>query len=287
MIAVFGATGQSGGEVTRQLAAKGVPTRALVHHPEKARMLEGLNVEIVPADLTQPQTLEAALTGADKAYFVTSGEVTTLSERFYTAAQRAGVQHIVRLSGSFMVGPDAPVQFDRWHYQAEQALERSGIVYTHLRPSFFMQNILFFGASGTLALPMEDARVNLVDYRDIAAVAVAALTGAGHDGQTYAITGPEALTFSEVAARLTAASGRAITYVPLSEAEFAQRLRQWGLPATVAADLAKEYALIGAGHPAFGIVTDIVPRLTGAAARSVEQFARDYAHALAAPRQQN
>jgi len=222
MIAVFGASGQTGGEVTRQLAAKGVPTRALVHHPEKARMLSGLNVEIVQADLTRPETLEATLTGADKAYFVTSG--------------------------SFLVGADAPVQFDRWHAQAEQALERSGIAYTHLRPSFFMQNVLFFGASGTLALPMEDARVNLVDERDIAAVAVAALTGEGHDGQTYVITGPEALTFSEVAARLTAAAGRTFTYVPLSEIEFAQRLRQWGLPAAVATDLAKEYAQMGPGR---------------------------------------
>ncbi len=287
MIAVFGASGQTGGEVTRQLAAKGVPTRALVHNPEKARMLEGLNVEIVQADLTQSQTLEAALTGADKAYFVTSGEITTLSERFYTAAQRAGVRQIVRLSGSFLVSPDAPVQFDRWHYQAEQALERSGIAYTHLRPSFFMQNVLFFGASGTLALPMADARVNLVDYRDIAAVAVAALTGEGHKGQTYAITGPEALTFSEVAARLTTASGRPFRYVPVSEGEFAQMIVQWGLPAAVATDLAKEYALIGAGHPAFSVVTDTVPRVTGQAARSVDRFAHDYAQTLVAPPQQS
>ena len=67
MIAVFGASGQTGGEVTRQLAAKGVPTRALVHNPDKARLLEGLNVEIVQADLTRPDTLEPALTGADQA----------------------------------------------------------------------------------------------------------------------------------------------------------------------------------------------------------------------------
>jgi uncharacterized protein YbjT (DUF2867 family) len=287
MIVVFGATGQTGGEVTRQLAAQGVPTRALVHNPEKARMLEGLNVEIVQADLARPETLEVALTGAEKAYFVVSGPALQLSENVYTAAQRTGVRHIVRLSGSFMVGQEAPVQLDRWHAQAEQALERSGIAYTHLRPSFFMQNLLFLGASGTLALPIGDARVALVDCRDIAAVAVAALTSEGHEGQTYAITGPEALTFTEVAAKLTAASGRIFTYVPVSEAEFAQRLIQSGRPAPLAADLAKEYALIGAGHPTFGVVTDIVPRLTGQAARSVDQFARDYARALATPPQQS
>src|SRR5262249_28965558 len=162
---------------------------------------------------------------------------------------------------------------DRWHAQAEQALERSGIAYTHLRPSFFMQNVLFLGASGTLALPMGQARINLVDYRDIAAVAVAVLTRAGHAGETCAVTWPEALTFSEVAAKLTAASGRTFTYVPLSEVEFAQRLMEQGRPAPLAADLAKEYALIGAGHPAFGVVMDTVPRLIGQAACSVDQFA--------------
>jgi uncharacterized protein YbjT (DUF2867 family) len=287
MIVVFGATGQTGGEVTRQLAAQGVPTRALVHNPEKARRLEGLNVEIVQADLARPETLEVALTGADKAYFVASGAAIQLSENVYTAAQRAGVRHIVRLSGSFLVSLHAPVQLDQWHAQAEQALERSGIAYTHLRPSFFMQNLLFLGASGTLALPLADARVNLVDYRDIAAVAVAALTSAGHEGQTYAITGPQALRFTEVAAKLTAAAGRTFTYVPVSETEFAQRLIQSGRPAPLAADLAKEYALIGAGYPAFGVVTDTVPRLTGQPARSLDQFAHDYAQALATPPQQS
>jgi uncharacterized protein YbjT (DUF2867 family) len=244
-------------------------------------MLSGLNVEIAQADLARPETLEVALTGAEKVYFVAIGSALQLSQNVYAAAQRTGVRHIVRLSGSFMVGLDAPVPLDRWHAQAEQSLERSGIAYTHLRPSFFMQNLLFLGTTGTLALPLGKARVNLVDSRDIAAVAVAVLTSAGHKGQTYAISGPEALTFSEVAAKLTAASGRTFSYVPLSEAEFAQHLRQSGRPTSLAADLAKEYALIGAGHPAFGVVTDTVPRLTGRAARSVDQFARDYARALA------
>jgi len=187
MIVVFGASGQTGGEVTRQVAAQGVPTRALVHNGEKARMLSGLNVEIAQADLARPKTLEAALRGAQKVYFVVTGSALQLSQNVYDAARRSGIRHIVRLSGSFMVGLDAPVQLDRWHAQAEQALERSGLAYTHLRPSFFMQNVLFLGTTGTLALPMGEARVNLVDSRDIAAVAVAALTSAGHERQTYAI----------------------------------------------------------------------------------------------------
>jgi len=286
MIAVFGATGQTGSEVTRQLAAQGVLTRALVRNLEKAKMkLESLGVEIVQANLEQPKSLEAALRGVERAYFVTSGETTRRSTNFYDAAKRAGVGHIVRLSGSFMVSADAPVRFDRWHYQAEQALEGSGLAWTHLRPSYFMQNILFQGASGTLALPFADRPVNLVDLRDIATVAIAALAGSGHEGQTYEISGPEALTFFEVAAQLTAATGRTFTYVPVDEAEFKGILQQWGLPEAAAGDLAREYGEIGAGHPAFSTPRDTVPRLTGRPARAVEEFARDYAALLTNPPQ--
>jgi uncharacterized protein YbjT (DUF2867 family) len=280
MIAVFGATGQTGSEVTRQLAARGVPTRALVRDRQKARVLEGLGVDIVQADLEQPETLEPALRGAERAYFVTSGEVTQRSPEFFAAASRAGVRHIVRLSGSFMVREQHGIRFDEWHHQAELDLERSGLAWTHLHPSYFMQNLLIQGASGTLALPLADRPVNLVDIRDIASVAVAALTGAGHAGQAYDITGPEALSFFEVAATLTAATGRAFSYTPVSEAVFKQMLAQWGLPEAVAHDLAREYALIGEGHAAFSVPTDTVLRITGKPARSLNQFAQDFARAF-------
>jgi uncharacterized protein YbjT (DUF2867 family) len=122
-----------------------------------------------------------------------------------------------------------------------------------------------------------------VDVRDIAAVAVAALTGVGHEGQVIEITGPAALTFAEVAARLTAVTGRTFTYVPVSRAEFKALLQQWGLPAAVASDLANEYGVIGDGHPAFSTPRDTVLRLTGQPARSVADFARAYAAQLTTP----
>jgi uncharacterized protein YbjT (DUF2867 family) len=288
MIAIFGATGQTGSEVARQLAAQGVAARALVHNPHKAGALADLKMAIVAVDLEQPETLEAALRGAERAYFVTSGESTRLSPNFYAAAKRAGVKHIVRLSGSFMVRePHHGIHFDEWHHQAELDLEASGLEWTHLRPSYFMQNILIQGASGTLALPFADRPVNLVDVRDIAAVAVAALTGSGHEGQVYDITGPEALTFHEVAAQLTAVTGRPFTYAPLSTAEFKAVLQQWGMPETVVGDLANEYGAIGDGHPAFNAPRDTVQRLTGKPAHSLRDFARDYAAQLTTPPQWN
>jgi uncharacterized protein YbjT (DUF2867 family) len=176
-------------------------------------------------------------------------------------------------------------RFDEWHRQAELELEASGLDWTHLRPSYFMQNLLIQGASGTLALPFANRPVNLVDVRDIAAVAVVALTGQGHAGQVYDITGPEALTFYEIAAQLTEVTGRAFTYTPVSRAEFKALLQQWGLSDTIASDLANEYGEIGDGHPAFSAPRDTVPRLTAKPARSLRDFARDYAAQLTTPPQ--
>jgi uncharacterized protein YbjT (DUF2867 family) len=195
------------------------------------------------------------------------------------------VKHIVRTSGSFMVRESHGIRFDEWHQQAEVALEVSGLDWTHLRPSYFMQNLLLQGASGTLALPFAHRPVNLVDVRDIAAVAVVALTSQGHAGQVYDVTGPEALPFAEVAAQLTAVTGRTFAYTPVSRDAFKAILQQGGLSATLARDLAHEYGEIGDGHPAFSTPRDTVPRLTGQPARSLRDFARAYAAQLTTPPQ--
>lgn len=281
-ILVTGATGRTGGMVVQQLVAKGVPVRAFVHDMKKAAALRDLNVEIVQGDFTQRQTLQVALNNVRKAYLVSSGELIKLEGSFIEAAKQAGVIHIVRHSGSFLVRADIDIDFDRWHYQAEQQLEHSGIGFTHLRPSFFMHNLFFYLSSGKIALPMKNARVNMVDCRDIAAVAVAALTHEGHTGQTYQITGPEALTFGEVASKLSAVLEKPITYIPISALEFARVLEQWNFPPSVAQAVATEYELISNGDPAFEHVRDTVLKVTGQAPRSLDQFAREYRQVLLA-----
>jgi len=240
-------------------------------------------IEFVKADLGEPRALDRVVDGTERVFLVTAGDATRLEGNVLDAAVRAGVHHVVRMSGSFLVGPDASVGFDQAHYRAEQALERSGLAWTHLRPSYFMANLLAQGISGTLALPFGEARVNLVDTRDIAAVAVAALTGPGHEGQVYAVTGPQALTFTEVAATLTAATGRTFTYRAVDREDFAQTLQRWGLPPATADDLAEEYDRIGRHHPAFEAVTDTVPRLTGRPGITLERFARDHTRELVDP----
>jgi uncharacterized protein YbjT (DUF2867 family) len=284
MVIVFGATGTVGRQVVTQLAEGGIPSRAVSRRADVASAGTSEVIEWVRADLGDPGTLDRVLEGVDRVFLVTGGQAMLLEGNLLAAAGRAGVTHVVRMSGSFLVGPDATVGFDRAHYRAEQALERSGLAWTHLRPSYFMQNLLIQGASGTLALPFGDARVNLVDTRDIAAVAVAALTGAGHEGQTYPVSGPEALTFTQVAATLSTVTGRPFSYRPVGREEFAATLQQWGLPATAAADVAEEYTVIGRHHPAFEQVTDTVPRLTGRPGISLARFAADHAAALTGPR---
>jgi uncharacterized protein YbjT (DUF2867 family) len=282
MIVVVGATGNVGRHVTAQLAAAGVPTRATSRDPDTARDMLPDGVEIVAVEIADSNSLDRALAGADRAFLVTGGTATRLEHNVLAAARRAGVRHVVRLSGSFLVGPDATVAFDQWHHQAEQDLEKSGLAFTHLRPSYFMQNVLVQGASGTLALPFADQAVNLVDTRDIAAVAAAALIGDGHEGRTYPITGPEALTFSQVAEKLTATTGRSFTYQPVTRQHFEKTLLSWRLPAPIAAALALEYDIIGRGHQAFATVSDTGPRVTGRPATTFDQFARDHAEALRA-----
>ena len=125
------------------------------------------------------------------------------------------MRHIVKLS-QLAADPGSPVRFLRYHAAVEQAIRASGLAYTFLRPNLFMQGLLGFRASivaeGRFFAAAGDAKISAVDVRDIAAVAAAALTE-GHEGRTYDITGPEALTHAEMAERLSAALGRRVEFV--------------------------------------------------------------------------
>ena len=158
-----------------------------------------------------------------------------------------------------------------------------GIGYTFLRPNLFFQGLLAFAGTiataGRFFAPIGDARVSAVDVRDIAAVAAATLTEPGHNGQSYTITGPAAITHDEIAAALTAALGREISFVDVSPAEFAESLRDV-LPAWQVGGLLEDYA-----HYTRGEAVEVYPtvaEITGRQPLGIEQFARDDAAAFAA-----
>jgi uncharacterized protein YbjT (DUF2867 family) len=189
MILVVGATGTNGREVVRRLVAAGQRVRAMVRTPAKAGDLRGEGVELVQGDLDNPGSLDAALAGVERAFFVAAVEQRHVGwfGNFLAAAQRAGSPHVVKFSG-LGARIDSPAEITRQHGETDQALIDSGLPYTVLRPNSFYQNMLWSAATikdhGAFYVPMKSARQSLVDVRDIAAVALQALTHAGHEGKT-------------------------------------------------------------------------------------------------------
>jgi len=217
MILVTGATGTIGSEVVGQLLAADQRPRAFVRDRDKARQLLGEKVEQVVSDLDRPETIDAALAGVDRLFLLTtqSSRQPDWERTVIEAAARAGVTHLVKLS-VFRADEQSPLQFARQHRQAELALERSGLASTIVRPVFLMQNLRAMVRGGAIYTAAGDGRVAMIDARDIAAVAVAALTTPGHGGKIYTLTGPEALTFDDVASNLSQQSGKQIRHVRVS-----------------------------------------------------------------------
>jgi uncharacterized protein YbjT (DUF2867 family) len=280
MILVCGATGKVGSEVVRQLSQAGVECRALVHDPAKADSIRFPNVEIVPGDFARPETLLAALAAVDRVFLAASPDLQQpeMEGNMIRACQQTGVQCIVKLS-VLGAAADSDVPFRRWNGQIEQQLKQSGIPWTILQPNAFMQSLLQSAdvilSAGTFYLPMGDARVSHIDVRDVAAVAVACLTEQRCQNQTYVLTGPEAITYSECADALTQALGRPVRYQAVSLEEARAWLHDRGMPDWQIESYLKgaEAYLRGDGAQ----VTNEVPAILNRPAIGFAQFARDYA----------
>lgn len=278
MILITGATGKSGREIALQLAQTGAQVRALVRDPQKARWLAELpNTELVQGDLSKPETLPAAFAGSERALLLPAPAPSSVAEQsnFIKAAAQARVRHVVKFSA---VGADAnaPEGFAMWHGRGEEELKASGLSYTMLRPALFMQEILnTWGGQQTIYLPLNDARQAPVDTRDIAAVAVKTLTEDGHAGRTYEITGPESLTFTEIAAQISAATERAVNYAPITFEQYRQALVSYNLPPWLVDAIIDLYERLAAGLGAQ--VTNVVRDVTGREPTSFATFAREHA----------
>ena len=248
MILVTGATGLNGKELLRVLSASGVAVRALVRNPARAEAIATLpNVEIVQGDMAHPETLATGLRGVDRAMLISSSDPMMLDVQtnFIDAARKAGVKHIVKLSG-IMPELDSAFRFARMHGEIEKRLEASGMAFTHLRagefmPAYFRQ-VPTIVAQGAMFLPMEDARIASIDVGDIAEIAARVLTSSGHEGKTYPLTGPEALTMTEVAAKLSVAAGKPIRYVNVPPEDARQAQLAAGIPPHLADALFELFA---------------------------------------------
>lgn len=238
-ILVSGAAGQSGTLILRALAARQQPVRALVRDTAKAKDLAALTgISLYYGDMLAKDSLKAALDGVERALLLSSANDRMVETQciFIDACKEAGVTHVIKFSGEeAQQGYDPQrFRFTREHEQIEDYLERSGLQWTHLRPSQFMQVYLreaaAIGRSHELRLPLESIRMAPVDLRDVAGVAAALLAEGGHTGSSLRLTGPEALSMSDIAGILSRVTGNAIRYVPISWGERKTSLSAAGLP---------------------------------------------------------
>jgi len=279
MILVTGATGHVGSELVRLLAEAGTPARALIHSPDNEAPIKRLGLETALGDFEQPDTLDAAMAGCDHLFLLSppNPRQPEQEQHVIDAAKRAGVGHVVKQSVPG-AAPDAGLVFCRWHAQIEEYLAQSGLAHTLLRPSYFMQNFLMsaqpVAEQGVLYGMTGEGRISYIDTRDIAAVAAQVLTSPGHQGTSYPLTGPEALSAAEVAERLSAAIGRQVRYVDVGPDAFRQALADAGLPGWLVDALIEGNTLLAAGHGA--TVTDEVARMTGRPPQTFAQFAADH-----------
>ena len=277
MIVVIGATGNVGSELVAQLHLLDYPLRALVRDPARALEILGPEIELVPGDLARPQSLDAALAGADRMFLccATSREQVELETHAIEAAARVGLAHVVKLS---MLGADprSPVPYRRWHGEIERRLERSGVAYAHLRPTFFMQTTRgMLAPDGALYVPVGDGRIAWIDVRDVASAAVRALTEEGHEGRAYELSGPQSLTFADVAATLSAATGLAIEHVDVPTDAARDGMLAAGMPGwQVEASMAMLEMMREGG---LDVASDDYERLVGVPPHSFDDFARDFA----------
>jgi len=274
-ILVTGATGTVGSDVLRGLA--GVQVRAAVRDKAKAATLAAPGVELVSFDYTKPESLRPACRGVDAVFMVPpfTPDGVAQSLEFLAAARESGVKHIVKLSVIRSLG-DTTVW--KGHAAIDEALKKSGMAWTILLPGGFMQNFVEGSAprpDGNMYLPVGNAKTAYIDTRDIAAVAVKALTELGHEGNEYTLTGPADLTYSEMAAMMTEASGRQIRYVDVPTEAARQGMLDAHMPEWMVDAILEINAWAKASKG--GEITTTVQDVLGRPAHTFREFARDYA----------
>jgi uncharacterized protein YbjT (DUF2867 family) len=263
-ILVTGATGNVGSILVDLLQARDVHLRTLPRQPrpmDRATVTDGVDaVFLACGNVPEQVDFECAL---------------------IDQAAQAGVRRIVMLSARG-ADPAASPAYWRWHAQIEQHLRASGVPAVVLQPSFLMSNL--FAATehvreqGMLFAPAADARISMIHPGDVAAVAAVALTTDGHDGATYVLTGPEAITYTRVAADLSTALGRSVGYAGIPPEVARMGLLAAGLPEFVVDQLLEVFAALRGGAQAE--TTDAVQRLTGWPPQSFATWAATYADAF-------
>jgi len=230
---ISGATGDVGSKVVEHLLERGERPRVFVRDAEKARSRFGGRVEVWVGDFGDSASLKAALEGVDELFLVNTGpEIPVRDEAAANAAKTKGVRHLVKLSS---LDVEQGLAIGVWHERGEAAIRESGIPFTFVRPTGFMSNLLAWAKSikmeGVVRASTGDGRRAFIHSEDIAAVCTEALTSRKYDGESLAITGPEALSFAEATVRIGTAIGKTLTFHSISDEEARQRYSATGASA--------------------------------------------------------
>jgi uncharacterized protein YbjT (DUF2867 family) len=280
MILLTGATGNVGKELVLDLTARKADFKVMARSKEAAKAFEAKGVRVAMGDFEQSGSYADALAGVDQVFLLTvpRPDITRLEGGFLDACRAKGVRHIVRLS-ALGANPYVASGLLRCHGRCEAQLEDSGLAWTLLRPSFFMQNLgNFMGPTiareSTLYSCAGGAIVPWVDTRDIASVAGTVLTTQGHEARIYEITGPEALSYADVAGRLSAAMGRRIAYVNVPDGVAYQAMTGMGMTPWLSEGMITLYHLCRANGTT-AVPLDTVERVTGHAPRTLEAYIQE------------
>ena len=273
MILITTPNGKVGSEIAKALLEQGQKVRLGAHTVDKAQSAFP-QAEVVPFDFADEVKIRAALTGVQALYLASPSDARAEPvKRVIDLVKETGVTRVVRLSAMGVENSDNPLR------EVELYLERSGLEYTFLRPSWFMQNYSTLHAEsirteGAIYEPAGDAKTGFIDARDIAAVGAKALTEEGHHAQAYALTGARAYNRYEIADIISQATGKTVTYNAITDEQFQAGMTSAGASKDYTALMTGLYQSVRAGYTA--TVTDTVAQVTGRAAISLEQFARDY-----------
>lgn len=286
MILLTGATGRVGKAAAAELLSQGVPFRAFIRDADKFEHA-GDGVEVVVGDFTDPDSVSRAVKGVTRALIVMGNhpDQAELEQRFATVAADAGVAHLVKVS-SMEAASDARAVLPKNHFETEQHIAGLKLDWTFLRPNYYMQNMLMYAASvsraSAFALPLGCAKTAMIDARDVGRVAARVLSEDGHEQQIYRLTGPELLSFHDVAEQMSTVLQRRIEYIEQTPEAFRDVLAQfiqspWQLDA-----VCELFGEIAAGS--LDEQTATVADLLGQSPTLFAVFVGEFAGAFASPR---
>ena len=275
MILITGATGKTGSATAKSLGEKGETFRALIRNEEKKEGLESLGGEVVIGSIENTEVVNQSMQGVKTVLVLlpNSESQLALEKQLVDSAKQAGVERIVKMS-SIEATPDATSPIPKLHLESEEYIKQSGLAWTMIKPNFYMQNLLASAGTikeqGKIFLPMGDGKTGMIDTTDVGKVLAKVLSEDGHESMNHEITGPEILSFYEVAEIFSEVLGKQVDYVDVPIDAYKETLgqfltNQWHLDAVI--DLFKGIAEGGIEDK-----TDTFNELMGETPKSLSQF---------------